>query len=185
MFDVLPCTVNVGVGEPDFVLGQLYQLSTSLAPDVAKSWAALASWAYRWGRKVVDNARLVDTHTQTVVHALLVCVMSLVETLLLMELLLFSQGEGLPLLPGEKKEIEELLPATTSEEDKDMIFSILGQAMCRPTGIQVKSGTADSTYIQLLPETCGPVLGFLSTFASVSNVSASLSSTSASVFLKY
>ncbi|KAG8006642.1 Serine/threonine-protein kinase SMG1, partial [Nibea albiflora] len=96
-------SVNVGVGEPDFVLGQLYQLSTSLAPEMAKSWAALASWAYRWGRKVVDNA---------------------------------SQGEGLPLLPGEKKEIEELLPATTSEEDKDTIFSILGQAMCRPTGIQ-------------------------------------------------
>uniref|UniRef100_A0A3B4V3S0 non-specific serine/threonine protein kinase n=1 Tax=Seriola dumerili TaxID=41447 RepID=A0A3B4V3S0_SERDU len=96
-------SVSVGVGEPDFVLGQLYQLSTSLAPEVAKSWAALASWAYRWGRKVVDNA---------------------------------SQGEGLPLLPGEKKEIEELLPTTTSEEDKDTIFSILGQAMCRPTGIQ-------------------------------------------------
>ncbi|XP_013880332.1 serine/threonine-protein kinase SMG1 isoform X3 [Austrofundulus limnaeus] len=96
-------SVNVGVGEPDFVLGQLYQLSTSLAPELAKSWAALASWAYRWGRKVVDNA---------------------------------SQGEGLPLLPGEKKEIEELLPATTSEEDKNTIFSILGQAMCRPTGIQ-------------------------------------------------
>lgn len=51
--------VSVGVGEPDFVLGQLYQLSTSLAPEMAKSWAALASWAYRWGRKVVDNARLV------------------------------------------------------------------------------------------------------------------------------
>ncbi|KAM9745691.1 serine/threonine-protein kinase SMG1 isoform 1-T1 [Menidia menidia] len=96
-------SVNVGVGEPDFVLGQLYQLSTSLAPEVAKSWAALASWAYRWGRKVVDNA---------------------------------SQGEGLPLLPGEKKDIEDLLPASTSEEDKDTIFSILGQAMCRPTGIQ-------------------------------------------------
>lgn len=48
------------MGEPDFVLGQLYQLSTSLAPEVAKSWAALASWAYRWGRKVVDNARLVE-----------------------------------------------------------------------------------------------------------------------------
>ncbi|TKS92475.1 Serine/threonine-protein kinase SMG1 [Collichthys lucidus] len=95
--------LNVGVGEPDFVLGQLYQLSTSLAPEMAKSWAALASWAYRWGRKVVDNA---------------------------------SQGEGLPLLPGEKNEIEELLPTTTSEEDKDTIFSILGQAMCRPTGIQ-------------------------------------------------
>lgn len=53
-------TVNVGVGEPDFVLGQLYQLSTYLAPEMAKSWAALASWAYRWGRKVVDNARLED-----------------------------------------------------------------------------------------------------------------------------
>uniref|UniRef100_A0A665V5R4 non-specific serine/threonine protein kinase n=1 Tax=Echeneis naucrates TaxID=173247 RepID=A0A665V5R4_ECHNA len=96
-------SVSVGVSEPDFVLGQLYQLSTSLAPEVAKSWAALASWAYRWGRKVVDNA---------------------------------SQGEGLPLLLGEKKEIEELLPTTTSEEDKETIFSILGQAICRPTGIQ-------------------------------------------------
>ncbi|XP_062388673.1 serine/threonine-protein kinase SMG1 isoform X3 [Sardina pilchardus] len=96
-------TVSVGVGEPDFVLGQLYQLSTSQAPDVAKSWAALASWAYRWGRKVVDNA---------------------------------SQGEGVPLLSGEKKEIEELIPAGTSDEDKDTIFSILGQAMCRPAGIQ-------------------------------------------------
>uniref|UniRef100_A0A674MC73 non-specific serine/threonine protein kinase n=1 Tax=Takifugu rubripes TaxID=31033 RepID=A0A674MC73_TAKRU len=96
-------SVNVGVGEPDFVLGQLYQLSTYLAPEMAKSWAALASWAYRWGRKVVDNT---------------------------------SHGEGLPLLPEEKREIEELLPSTTNDEDKEKIFSILGQAMCRPTGIQ-------------------------------------------------
>ncbi|CAL9703653.1 unnamed protein product [Knipowitschia caucasica] len=96
-------SVKVGVGEADYVLGQLYQLSTSLAPEMAKSWAALASWSYRWGRKVVDNA---------------------------------SQGEGLPLLPTEKKEIEELLPEGTSEEDKGVIFSVLGQAMCRPTGIQ-------------------------------------------------
>lgn len=57
--DLCGLTVNVGVGEPDFVLGQLYQLSTCLAPELAKSWASLASWAYRWGRKVVDNARLV------------------------------------------------------------------------------------------------------------------------------
>lgn len=49
--------VNIGVGEPDFILGQLYHLSSAQAPEVAKSWAALASWAYRWGRKVVDNAR--------------------------------------------------------------------------------------------------------------------------------
>ncbi|XP_072549574.1 serine/threonine-protein kinase SMG1 isoform X2 [Salminus brasiliensis] len=96
-------TVSVGVGEADFVLGQLYQLSANQGPEVAKSWAALASWAYRWGRKVVDNA---------------------------------SQGEGVPLLLGEKKEIEELLPSGTTEEDKETIFSILGQAMCRPAGIQ-------------------------------------------------
>jgi hypothetical protein len=51
--------VHIGVGEPDFILGQLYHLSSVQAPDVAKSWAALASWAYRWGRKVVDNARYV------------------------------------------------------------------------------------------------------------------------------
>ncbi|KAK1162804.1 serine/threonine-protein kinase SMG1-like [Acipenser oxyrinchus oxyrinchus] len=104
----LPCitaeaTVSVGVGEPDFVLGQLYQLSAAQAPEVAKSWATLASWAYRWGRKVVDNA---------------------------------SQGEGVPLLPGEKEEVEELLPSSTSEDDKETIYSILGQAMCRPAGIQ-------------------------------------------------
>lgn len=55
-----PRAVNVGVGEPDFVLGRLYQLSSGLAPEIAKSWAALASWTYRWGRKVVDNARLVQ-----------------------------------------------------------------------------------------------------------------------------
>ncbi|MGH0130148.1 UNVERIFIED_CONTAM: hypothetical protein FKN15_041199 [Acipenser sinensis] len=104
----LPCitaeaTVSVGVGEPDFVLGQLYQLSAAQAPEVAKSWATLASWAYRWGRKVVDNA---------------------------------SQGEVVPLLPGEKEEVEELLPSSTSEDDKETIYSILGQAMCRPAGIQ-------------------------------------------------
>ncbi|RXM37149.1 Serine/threonine-protein kinase SMG1 [Acipenser ruthenus] len=97
----LPCitaeaTVSVGVGEPDFVLGQLYQLSAAQAPEVAKSWATLASWAYRWGRKVVDNA---------------------------------SQGEGVPLLPGEKEEVEELLPSSTSEDDKETIYSILDLAL--------------------------------------------------------
>ncbi|XP_063286393.1 serine/threonine-protein kinase SMG1 isoform X2 [Pelobates fuscus] len=96
-------TVSIGVGEPDFVLGQLYHLSSVQAPDVAKSWAALASWAYRWGRKVVDNA---------------------------------SQGEGVKLLPREKSEVQELLPDNVSEEDKEKIYGILGQAMCRPAGIQ-------------------------------------------------
>lgn len=50
-----------------------------------------------------------------------------------------SQGEGVPLLSGEKKEIEDLLPSGTSDEDKETIFSILGQAMCRPAGIQVSA----------------------------------------------
>lgn len=56
-------------------------------------------------------------------------------------ILLFSssQGEGLPLLAEEKADIEELLPATTSQEDKETVFSILGQAICRPTEIQVNS----------------------------------------------
>uniref|UniRef100_A0A671RI02 Serine/threonine-protein kinase SMG1 n=1 Tax=Sinocyclocheilus anshuiensis TaxID=1608454 RepID=A0A671RI02_9TELE len=49
---------------------------------------------------------------------------------------LMIQGEGVPLLLGEKKEIEDLLPAGTSDEDKETIFGILGQAMCRPAGIQ-------------------------------------------------
>ncbi|KAG9477052.1 hypothetical protein GDO78_002442 [Eleutherodactylus coqui] len=96
-------TVNIGVGEPDFILGQLYHLSSVQAPEVAKSWAALASWAYRWGRKVVDNA---------------------------------SQGEGVKLLQQEKLEVQSLLPDNVSEEDKEKIYGILGQAMCRPAGIQ-------------------------------------------------
>ncbi|XP_075035849.1 serine/threonine-protein kinase SMG1 [Mixophyes fleayi] len=96
-------TVNIGVGEPDFILGQLYHLSSVQAPEVAKSWAALASWAYRWGRKVVDNA---------------------------------SQGEGVKLLQQEKLEVQSLLPDNVSDEDKEKIYGILGQAMCRPAGIQ-------------------------------------------------
>ncbi|XP_063170959.1 serine/threonine-protein kinase SMG1 [Candoia aspera] len=95
-------TVNVGVGEPDFILGQLYRLSSAQAPEVAKSWAALASWAYRWGRKVVDNA---------------------------------SQG-GVRLLPREESEVQSLLPENITEEDREKIYGILGQAVCRPAGIQ-------------------------------------------------
>lgn len=47
----------------------------------------------------------------------------------------------MPLLSGEKQEIEELLPECTSDEDKEIIFSILGQAMCRPAGIQVSTSS--------------------------------------------
>ncbi|KFU93835.1 Serine/threonine-protein kinase SMG1, partial [Chaetura pelagica] len=105
-------TVNIGVGEPDFILGQLYHLSSVQAPEVAKSWAALASWAYRWGRKVVDNA---------------------------------SQGEGVRLLPREKSEVQNLLPENIAEEDKEKIYGILGQAVCRPAGIQDEDMTLQIT----------------------------------------
>ncbi|OXB81814.1 UNVERIFIED_CONTAM: hypothetical protein H355_015011 [Colinus virginianus] len=105
-------TVNIGVGEPDFILGQLYHLSSVQAPEVAKSWAALASWAYRWGRKVVDNA---------------------------------SQGEGVRLLPREKSEVQSLLPDNITEEDKEKIYGILGQAVCRPAGIQDEDMTLQIT----------------------------------------
>uniref|UniRef100_A0A8C3BLY3 non-specific serine/threonine protein kinase n=1 Tax=Cairina moschata TaxID=8855 RepID=A0A8C3BLY3_CAIMO len=105
-------TVNIGVGEPDFILGQLYHLSSVQAPEVAKSWAALASWAYRWGRKVVDNA---------------------------------SQGEGVRLLPREKSEVQSLLPDNITEEDREKIYGILGQAVCRPAGIQDEDMTLQIT----------------------------------------
>ncbi|XP_074867075.1 serine/threonine-protein kinase SMG1 isoform X1 [Carettochelys insculpta] len=104
-------TVNIGVGEPDFILGQLYHLSSVQAPEVAKSWAALASWAYRWGRKVVDNA---------------------------------SQG-GVRLLPREKAEVQSLLPENIAEEDREKIYGILGQAVCRPAGIQDEEMTLQIT----------------------------------------
>lgn len=130
-------SVSVGVGEADFVLGQLYQLSASQAPEVAKSWAALASWAYRWGRKVVDNARCVCVCVLKQSLEIYNNVPLLVSGVTSRPARFSSQGEGVPLLPGEKKEIEELLPSGTSDEDKETIFSILGQAMCRPAGIQV------------------------------------------------
>ncbi|XP_030337334.1 serine/threonine-protein kinase SMG1 isoform X3 [Strigops habroptila] len=109
---LLYAAVNIGVGEPDFILGQLYHLSSVQAPEVAKSWAALASWAYRWGRKVVDNA---------------------------------SQGEGVRLLPREKSEVQNLLPDNIAEEDKEKIYGILGQAVCRPAGIQDEDMTLQIT----------------------------------------
>ncbi|XP_037239140.1 serine/threonine-protein kinase SMG1 isoform X3 [Falco rusticolus] len=109
---LLYTAVNIGVGEPDFILGQLYHLSSVQAPEVAKSWAALASWAYRWGRKVVDNA---------------------------------SQGEGVRLLPREKSEVQNLLPDNIAEEDKEKIYGILGQAVCRPAGIQDEDMTLQIT----------------------------------------
>ncbi|KAM6080650.1 serine/threonine-protein kinase SMG1 isoform 3-T3 [Theristicus caerulescens] len=109
---LLYTAVNIGVGEPDFILGQLYHLSSVQAPEVAKSWAALASWAYRWGRKVVDNA---------------------------------SQGEGVRLLPREKSEVQNLLPDNIAEEDREKIYGILGQAVCRPAGIQDEDMTLQIT----------------------------------------
>nr|CAD7257208.1 unnamed protein product [Timema shepardi] len=40
----------------DLLVGQLLQSGVSLCPTLAKSWNQLASWCYRWGRRVVDAA---------------------------------------------------------------------------------------------------------------------------------
>ncbi|XP_032817004.1 serine/threonine-protein kinase SMG1 isoform X1 [Petromyzon marinus] len=96
-------SVSVGVGESDVIMGQLYQLTAMRAPESAKAWASLGSWAYRWGRKVVDNS---------------------------------SQGASIPLLGTEKAEVETLLPACIPEEERALVYSILGQAVCRATGLQ-------------------------------------------------
>lgn len=50
----------------------------------------------------------------------------------------YSQGEGVRLLPREKSEVQNLLPDTITEEEKERIYAILGQAVCRPAGIQVR-----------------------------------------------
>lgn len=47
--------VYIGVGEFDFILGQLYYLFLVQVFEVVKFWVVLVSWVYRWGRKVVDN----------------------------------------------------------------------------------------------------------------------------------
>jgi len=41
----------------EIVLGSLLNLATVQAPDLAKSWFALAGWCYKWGRKLIDGAR--------------------------------------------------------------------------------------------------------------------------------
>lgn len=50
----------------------------------------------------------------------------------------YSQGEGVRLLPREKSEVQNLLPDTITEEEKERIYAILGQAVCRPAGIQAR-----------------------------------------------
>jgi hypothetical protein len=41
-------------------------------------------------------------------------------------------------LPREKSEVQNLLPDTITEEEKERIYGILGQAVCRPAGIQAR-----------------------------------------------
>lgn len=41
-------------------------------------------------------------------------------------------------MPREKSEVQNLLPDTITEEEKERIYGILGQAVCRPAGIQAR-----------------------------------------------
>ena len=45
------------ISENDAACGRLLHLAVMQAPELAKGWATLASWCYRWGRKAVDIAR--------------------------------------------------------------------------------------------------------------------------------
>lgn len=36
-------------------MGSLLHLAVGHCPNLAKTWASLAGWAYRWGRKVTDQ----------------------------------------------------------------------------------------------------------------------------------
>lgn len=55
----------------------------------------------------------------------------------------YSQGGGVKLLQCEKLEVQSLLPDNVCDEDKEKIYGILGQAMCRPAGIQVRFRICD------------------------------------------
>ncbi|XP_055937546.1 serine/threonine-protein kinase SMG1-like isoform X2 [Argiope bruennichi] len=44
------------VNEPDYLVGQLLELSVYQCPNLAKSWCNFASWCYGHGRKVVNTA---------------------------------------------------------------------------------------------------------------------------------
>ena len=52
---------NPILSHSDRVIGQILHLSTMECPTLSKSWFTLAGWCYKWGRKSVDNARLVST----------------------------------------------------------------------------------------------------------------------------
>ena len=45
----------------ELVLGSLYSLATTQAPELAKSWLSLAGWCFKWGKKTIDSAKLVET----------------------------------------------------------------------------------------------------------------------------
>ncbi|XP_071818149.1 serine/threonine-protein kinase SMG1-like isoform X2 [Apostichopus japonicus] len=49
------------INENDAVCGRLLHLATMQCPSLAKAWASLAAWCYRWGRKAVDRASEEET----------------------------------------------------------------------------------------------------------------------------
>lgn len=55
----------VNVDEVDVLCGRLFSLSSKCAPDFDKAWFMLAGWAYKAGRKVVEQAWYVSTASQS------------------------------------------------------------------------------------------------------------------------
>ncbi|XP_067130817.1 serine/threonine-protein kinase SMG1 [Centruroides vittatus] len=63
------------MNDTEIVLGELLQRAVGYCPILAKAWANLASWCYRWGRKATDMTSdgcitLTDEETQQVLSAL-------------------------------------------------------------------------------------------------------------------
>ena len=54
---------NAGVfsmSEGDIICGQVLHYSTFRCPSLRKTWFCYADWCYKWGKKAVDHARLVN-----------------------------------------------------------------------------------------------------------------------------
>uniref|UniRef100_A0A1B6CNV0 non-specific serine/threonine protein kinase n=1 Tax=Clastoptera arizonana TaxID=38151 RepID=A0A1B6CNV0_9HEMI len=63
--DVTNCDLCVGnvIPDNDTIIGRLLRLSVLHCPSLAKAWSHLASWCYRWGRRILDKTECVLTQT--------------------------------------------------------------------------------------------------------------------------
>lgn len=60
---VIDCDLSMDTIIPsnDCIIGRLLRLSVLHCPNMAKAWSQLATWSYRWGRRVLDKTECVLT----------------------------------------------------------------------------------------------------------------------------